>query len=274
MREKRDVKNRCERSVRNRGSTRNSGHPAHVRTPQADRRRLRGRTRLGFFETFCQFRHDGATRDDRLGCFISLNASLGQSHDESRFAGFRLDLDLTTVPVSHDALADCQAETFSRTDTLCSEKRFEDVGENLGWNAGSVVRDFHDRLIVLAPRSNGKLATAVHRIRGIIEQVHPHLREFARIAAHAAAVYGKVLGHMNVLELMVKSRECAFDLLLNVDIRGFCALLPRAGTHGINQTRDAPGALFCVIEQCADRQPQRDPSDRIGEGTRREVGTQ
>ena len=83
--------------------------------------------RLGFFETLCQLRHESASRDDCLGCFISLNAPLGQSHDESRFAGFRLDLDLTTVPVSYDALTYREAETFSRTDSLCGEERFEDV---------------------------------------------------------------------------------------------------------------------------------------------------
>ena len=66
-------------------------------------------------------------RDDCLGSFISLNAPLGQSHDESRFTCFRLDLDLTAMPVSHDALAYRQAETFSRTDALCGEERLKDV---------------------------------------------------------------------------------------------------------------------------------------------------
>src|SRR4029077_8739466 len=125
--EKRDVKNRCERSIRNRGSIRNSGHPAHVRTPQADRGRLRGRTKLGFFETLRQLRHICAIRGDCLGAFVSFNPSHRQSDDESRFAGFRFDLDLTTVPVSHNSMAYRKAEAFSRTHALCGKERLKDV---------------------------------------------------------------------------------------------------------------------------------------------------
>ena len=36
-------------------------------------------------------------------------------------------------------------------------------------------------------------------------------------------------------------------------------------THGFDQTRDPPGAMFSVIEQCLDRQPQIDPSHRVAE---------
>ena len=209
MREKRDVKNRGERTARNRGFPRKSGHRIHVRTPQAGRGRLRGRTRLGFFETLCQFRHDDATRDECLGCFVSLNAPLGKSHDESRLAGFRLDLDLTTVPVSHNALADCQAETFSRTDALCREKRLEDVREILRENSRAIVDDLHDRLIVVTPRFDRDFAMAIHRIRRVIEEIHPHLRKFARIAAHAAAVGGKMPADANPLELVIQNRKGA-----------------------------------------------------------------
>ena len=58
------------------------------------------------FELLRQLRHICAIRGDCLGCFISLNAPLGQAHDESRFPRFRFDLDLTAVPVCHDGLAD------------------------------------------------------------------------------------------------------------------------------------------------------------------------
>jgi hypothetical protein len=68
-----------------------------------------------------------ASRGDCLGAFVSFSPPPGQPHDESRFTRFRFDLDLTTVPVSHNALADCQAETISRTDALCGEERLKDV---------------------------------------------------------------------------------------------------------------------------------------------------
>ena len=88
---------------------------------------MRRRTRFHFFEPLSQLSHIRATCDDCLGAFVSLNPPHGQSHDESRFARFRFDLDLTAMPVSHDALAYRKAETFSRTDALRGEERLKDV---------------------------------------------------------------------------------------------------------------------------------------------------
>src|SRR4029077_16539094 len=53
------------------------------------------------------------------------------------------------MPVSHDALAYREAETFSRTDALCGEERLKDVRKILRWDAGAIVDDFHNRLIVI-----------------------------------------------------------------------------------------------------------------------------
>ena len=173
MSEKRDVENRRKGSVRN-GA------------------RLRRGTRFHFFELLRQLRHIRATRGDCLRAVVSFNLPHGQSHDESGFTSFRFDLDLTAVPVSHDALAYREAETFSRTDDLCGEERLKDVRTILRWNAGAVVDDLHDCLVVVAPGSNRDFAIAVHRIRRVIEQIHPHLCKFARIAAHVPAIGGKI----------------------------------------------------------------------------------
>jgi hypothetical protein len=77
---------------------------------------LRRGTRFHFFEPLTELSHERATCDDCLGGLVSLNPPHGQSHDEARLARFRFDLDLTAMPVSHDALAYREAETFSRTD--------------------------------------------------------------------------------------------------------------------------------------------------------------
>src|SRR6267142_1597163 len=107
------------------------------------------------------------------------------------------------MSVAYDALADRQAGTLSQTNAFCGEKRLEDVREILGWDPGAVVRDFHDRLVVVAPRSDVQVAIAVHGIRGIIEQVHPHLREFARIAPDTTGFARKILGDAKVVELVI-----------------------------------------------------------------------
>src|SRR4030095_5288606 len=127
--EKRNVENCREPSLRNGG-------------------RVRRRNRFDFFELLREFRHIRAARDDCLSAFVSFNPSHGQSDDETRLTGFRLDLDLTAVPVSYDALAYRQAETFSQTDALCGEERLKDVREIPRWDARAVVEDLHDCLII------------------------------------------------------------------------------------------------------------------------------
>ena len=164
---------------------------------------MRRRRRFHFFELLRQLRHIRASRDDCLGAFVSFNPPHGQSHDESRFAGFRFDLDLTAMPVSHDALAYRKAETFSRTDALRGEERLKDVRKILRWDAGAVVDDFHDRLVVVASGLDSDFTAAIYSIRCVIEQVDPHLREFARIAAHMTGFARKILGDTNVLELVI-----------------------------------------------------------------------
>jgi hypothetical protein len=49
----------------------------------------------------------------------------------------------------------------------------------LRWDAGAVVDDFHNSLIVIASGLDSDLTSAIHRIRCVIEQVDPYLREFA-----------------------------------------------------------------------------------------------
>ena len=57
-----------------------------------------------------------------------------------------------------------------------------------------------NRLIVVASGSDSDLTSAIHRIRCVIEQVNPDLREFARIAAHVTGFARKILGDTNVRE--------------------------------------------------------------------------
>jgi hypothetical protein len=88
--------------------------------------------------------------------------------------------------------------------------------EILRWDAQAVVEDLHDSLIIVASGLNRDLTTAIYRIRRIIEQVDPHLREFARVAPYMTAFAGKVLRDTNVLELVIKDAQRAPDLLMHV----------------------------------------------------------
>ena len=73
---------------------------------------------------------------------------------------------------------------------------------------------------------------------------------------------------------MVENAQSASDLLVHVDIRGFGALLFGAGTHRIDQTGDAPGALFSIIQQSLDRHSRSDPLHRIAKSVGGQIITQ
>ena len=135
--------------------------------------RLRRRTRFHFLKLLRQLSHIRATRDHRLGAFVSFNLPHGQSHDESRFTCLRLDFDLTAVPVSDAALAYRKAETFSQTDALRGEERLKDVRKTLRWDAGAVIDDFHGRLVVVASGLDSDFPAAIYSIRCVIKQVDP-----------------------------------------------------------------------------------------------------
>src|SRR4029077_6020768 len=126
---------------------------------------------------------------------------------EARLARFRFDFDLTAMPVSYDALAYRKAETFSRTDALRGEERLKDVRKILRWDAGAIVDNFYNSLVVIASGLNSDLTSAIHRIRCVIEQVDPYLREFTRIAAHVTGLARKILGDASVFELVIQHAE-------------------------------------------------------------------
>ena len=244
--EKRNVENCCERSVRNGGP-------------------LKRWRRFQRFDPLTELSHDRASCDGCLGGLVSFNPPHWQSHDEARLARFRFEFDLSAMPVSHDALADRQAEALARTDALGGEKGLEDVREILFWDAPVRCHDLDDRLVVVASGLDGNFTAPIYRIRRIVEQVYPDLRDFARITAYVNAFVRKILRNASVLELVIQHAKRASDLLVHVDVCGLRALLPCAGTHRVDQARDSPGALFRVIQQRADRQTQRDPSHSVAE---------
>jgi hypothetical protein len=73
----------------------------------------------------------------------------------------------------------------------------------LRWDAGAVVDDFNNSLIVIASGFDSDLTSAIYRIRCVIAQVDPYLRGFARIAAHMTGFARKILGDTNVREFAI-----------------------------------------------------------------------
>src|SRR5262245_23748325 len=118
------------------------------------------------------------------------------------------------MPLSDDALADREAETFSRSNALRGEEGFKDVRKILWGDSGAVVDNFHNRLIVVASGLDRDFTTAIYSIRRVVEQVDPHLCELARKAPDMTAFARKTLSDAYVLELVIKDAKRAPDLLM------------------------------------------------------------
>src|SRR5262245_41742094 len=98
-------------------------------------------------------------------------------------AGFKFDL--PAVSIADDAIANNQSETRAGADRFGREKRFEHTRLDLSRNAGAVVHDFHDELIVVKRSAHTYLSRAIDGGDGVIQQIGPDLVEFAAISQDA-----------------------------------------------------------------------------------------
>ena len=95
-----------------------------------------------------------------------------------RVAGFRAHLN-TAFVLLDDALNRVEAEARAFADSLGGKERFEDMRLHFRRNSRSIIGDLNYDTIVLAIRSDLKLALAFHRIDGIVDDIRPNLIEFA-----------------------------------------------------------------------------------------------
>ena len=95
---------------------------------------------------------------------------------ESGFAGAGFEFNFATVTVADDAVADDEAKTSARADCLRREKGLEHARLDLRRNAGAVVHDFDDQLIVFQRSANADLPGAIDGMNRVIDQIAWSLR--------------------------------------------------------------------------------------------------
>src|SRR5207249_5490380 len=115
-----------------------------------------------------------------LSCFLQgsgfvlrageLLAVDGQPYFKS---GFKFNFAAMTV--ADYAVADDQAKAGAGADGLCGEEWLEHARLDLGRNAGAVVHDFDDDLIVFTRSADTDLALTSHSIDRVINQIGPNL---------------------------------------------------------------------------------------------------
>jgi hypothetical protein len=71
----------------------------------------------------------------------------GEPDFEAGFPGARFKLNLTTVTVGNDAVADDQAQAGARANRFGGEERFENARLDFWRNATTIIYDFYHQLI-------------------------------------------------------------------------------------------------------------------------------
>src|SRR6266849_695073 len=77
------------------------------------------------------------------------------------FAGTGFKFNFTSMTVADDAIADNQAKAGAGSDGFGGEERFEQVRLHFRRNAGAIVHDFHDDLIVFQRSADADFACAI-----------------------------------------------------------------------------------------------------------------
>src|ERR1041385_55388 len=106
----------------------------------------------------------------------------GKADLQSGFAGTGFKFDFPTMTVSHDAITDDQTKTGAGADGFCRKKGLEHSRLDLRGDAGAIVHDFDDQLIVLQRVPDTDLAVAIGAFNGFIIQIVPPLIEFPPVA--------------------------------------------------------------------------------------------
>src|SRR6478609_7802915 len=138
-----------------------------------------------------------------------------------------MDLNVSAM-LSYNALNRVKAQTGSRADTLCGEKRLVHMGLNFWWNARAVVADLHDDAVVLLVGTHPKFTGAVHGVDRIVDNVSPDLVEFTAKGIHQQRdflVFALYCDSM--FEFVVQDGKSGFKALDNVDVLDGCLVHER-----------------------------------------------
>ena len=93
-------------------------------------------------------------------------------------SGFRAYLNISPV-LLHNSLNCVETEAGPLSHSLGSKEWFKNVVLDLRGNPGAVIADLNHNAGNLAIGSNPQLAFAAHGVDGIVDDVGPHLVEFA-----------------------------------------------------------------------------------------------
>ena len=154
-------------------------------------------------------------------------------------AGFRGDLNIAPVPL-HNSLNGVETEAGTFSNSFGSKERFEDVSSHIRWDPRAVISNFDYNAIVLAIRSDTKLAFAVHGVNRVVDDVGPNLIQFTPERIHEKRNALVVALHDDsVFELVVQDGQRGFQALYDVDVLQRSLVHVGVFLDGTDQIRDS-----------------------------------
>src|SRR5215471_13729113 len=105
-----------------------------------------------------------------------------QADFETRFAGLGFQFNFSSVTIPDYAIADDESKPSSGPDGLGREKWLEEMRLQIRRNAGAVIHDFNDKLIVFEAGADADFSRAVNRVDSVVDEMGPNLIEFAAVS--------------------------------------------------------------------------------------------
>ena len=97
---------------------------------------------------------------------------------KTRLTRFGSDLNISPM-LLHDSLHRIESKARSFPNSFGREKRFKDVGLHLVRNSWTVIANLNHNATVVAIGADAKFSFSVHRINSVVDNVRPHLVQFA-----------------------------------------------------------------------------------------------
>ena len=172
-----------------------------------------------------------------------------QPDSKAGFAGARFKFDFTAMTVGHDAVADDQPKTSAGADGFGGEERFEQVRLRLRRNPRPIVNNLNQHLVVFVAGPDTNLAGALDRVYRVINEIGPHLVEFASVGHDARRRAVKGSNQRDVFQFVAEHGQSALDALVNVHLLHRRLVHVRIGFHSFDQISNPAGALLDLAYQ-------------------------
>lgn len=151
-----------------------------------------------------------------------------------------------------DAVGNVKAQSRSFTDRLRREKRIEDFALNIFGNARAVIGDFDDDVLIRIARFDRDGSLVFDGANGVVEEVGPHLVQFASIHSRLGQFFLIVANDFNARRhLVAQNGQGVVDAHMDIDFLGYILIHIGIGPHRLDEIGNASTGAAAVAKQVA-----------------------